>query len=74
VFCTRTGRPLSQSNVNRELRNAQRRARTAEGEPTFPVLHDGRAVPRGAMPTFHAFRHTAASYAIAEGESAEDVA
>lgn len=31
-------------------------------------------MPRGVVPTFHAFRHTAASYAIAEGESAEDVA
>jgi len=74
VFCTRTGRPLGQRNVNRELRNAQRRARTPEGDPTFPILHEPGPVPRGAVPTFHAFRHTAASYAIADGESAEDVA
>ena len=28
---------------------------------------------RGALPNFHSFRHTAASHAIAAGESAEEV-
>lgn len=50
------------------------------GAPTFPVLHDvdvrGRPVPATprALPNFHSFRHTAASRAIASGESAEEVA
>lgn len=30
--------------------------------------------PAGAVPSFHSFRHTAASVAIAAGESAEEVA
>jgi integrase len=30
-------------------------------------------VPRGMVPSFHSFRHTAASEAIAAGESAEEV-
>jgi integrase len=30
-------------------------------------------VPRGAVPTFHGFRHSAASCAIAQGDSAEEV-
>jgi integrase len=30
-------------------------------------------VPRGVVPSFHSFRHTAASEAIAAGESAEEV-
>lgn len=32
-----------------------------------------RDVPRGALPSFHSFRHTAASEAIAAGESAEEI-
>ena len=49
------------------------------GRPTFPALQDrderGRRLPPapGALPTFHSFRHTAASHAIAAGESAEEV-
>ena len=54
-------------------------ARTDDGKPTFPALHAvderGRrlAVERGAVPNFHAFRHTAASEAIAAGDGAEEV-
>jgi integrase len=60
VFVSRTGRALSQRNVLRELYRAQERARTPEGQPTFPELfeHDarghlvvdakGRFVPNGA--------------------------
>jgi integrase len=79
VFCTRSGRPLGQRNVSRALRRAQTTARGADGKPTFPILHqvdaDGEPVPvaRGAIPCFHSFRHTAASWAIAEGEGAEEV-
>ena len=49
------------------------------GQPTFPALHAvddaGRAVgvERGRVPNFHAFRHTAASEAIAAGDGAEEV-
>jgi hypothetical protein len=39
VFCTRSGRPLGQRNVSRELRRAQKTATDAEGRPAFPVLH-----------------------------------
>lgn len=79
VFCTRSGRPLGQRNVSRELRRAQKAAIDAKGRPTFPILHqedvggDPVAVQRGAIPCFHSFRHTAASWAIAEGEGAEEV-
>jgi integrase len=79
VFCTSTGRALEQRNVNRELRRAQKAARDELGQPTFPVLHEtdeeGKPVkaPRGAVPTFHSFRHSAASEAIAQGDSAEEV-
>jgi integrase len=38
VFSTKTGRPLDQRNVRRELRRAQTKARTLDGGPTFPVL------------------------------------
>jgi integrase len=80
VFATRTGRPISQRNVVRSLRAAQRRAVSPQAKPTFPVLQEvdrrGRPVPPplGAVPCFHSFRHTAASRAIANGESAEEVA
>jgi len=79
VFCTRSGGPLGQRNVSRELRRAQKTAAGADGRPTFPTLHRTDAngnpvpVPRGAIPCFHSFRHTAASWAIAEGEGAEEV-
>lgn len=73
VFATRTGRPLSQRNVCRALKAAQARARTRDGDPTFPVLHHEAPVPRGAVPSFHSFRHTAASHALAAGDTAEEV-
>ncbi|HVD58911.1 MAG TPA: tyrosine-type recombinase/integrase [Thermoleophilaceae bacterium] len=79
VFASRSGRPLGQRNVLRALRRAQERAVDGRGQPTFPALHEhderGRRVPQapGALPTFHSFRHTAASHAIAAGESAEEV-
>jgi integrase len=85
VFATRSGRPLGQRNVLRALRRAQTGARTLAGAPTFPALFEpepderGRwikrksAVPRGSVPSFHGFRHNAASYAIAAGDSAEEV-
>lgn len=80
VFATRSGRPLSQRNVLRALRATQRRALNANGQPTFPGLHradaNGQRVapPRNMVPNFHSFRHTAASTAIAAGDSAEEVA
>jgi integrase len=80
VFASRSGRPLLQRNVARALRAAQMRASDGRGRPTFPVLQrvdqTGRRVPppKGAVPSFHSFRHTAASRAIAAGESAEEVA
>jgi integrase len=79
VFCTKSGNAISQRNVSRELRRAQKRASDAEGNPTFPILHerDGEdkpvQVPRGAVPSFHSFRHSCASHAIAEGDGAEEV-
>ena len=73
VFTTRTGRPLSQRNVCRALKAAQKRARTREGGPTFPDLHGDARVPHGSVPSFHSFRHTAASYALAAGDTAEEV-
>lgn len=79
-FCTRTGRAYSQRNLSRELRKAQTRATTPEGKPTFPLLHvkdqEGELVPPppNTIPSFHGFRHSAASEAIADGESIEDVA
>jgi len=45
----------------------------AEGRPAFPILHHGAKVGHGDLPTFHAFRHTAASQAIRDGEGAEEV-
>lgn len=80
VFATGTGGPLQQRNVSRALREAQRRAFHADGQPTFPVLHqvDGNgapvAVPRGALPSMHSFRHTVASRALLAGESVDEVA
>jgi integrase len=36
------------------------------------ILVVPRTVKRGTMPSFHGFRHTAASEAIAAGDSAEE--
>jgi integrase len=74
VFATRSGRPLGQRNVIRALRAAQKAALDERGEPTFPVLHEVNGdpkplpVPRGSVPNFHSFRHSAASEAIADGD------
>ena len=80
VFATGTGRPLQQRNVARALREAQTRAVDAEGDPSFPVLHQvdeqGKPlqVPRGVVPSMHSFRHTVASRALLAGESVDEVA
>ena len=80
VFATRTGGSLRQRNVCRALRLAQSKATDERGRPTFPVLHergeDGRplAVPHGALPSMHSFRHTVASRALVAGESIDEVA
>ena len=73
VFCARSGRALGQRNVTRALRLAMRAAVDTDGRPTFPVLHDGSIVAHGDLPTFHSFRHSAASQAIRDGEGAEEV-
>lgn len=79
VFATATGRPIQQRNVTRALRRAQKAAIDELGSPTFPILHrkdeDDKPIPapRGSVPTFHGFRHSAASEAIAQGDSAEEV-
>jgi integrase len=79
VFGTRSGRPISQRNALRGLRGAMKAATDEKGRPTFPVLsavdERGRPmpVPRGSVPNFHGLRHTAASEAIRDGESAEEV-
>ena len=79
VFATRTGRALGQRNVLRELRRAMTAATDAKGRPTFAALQaiekgaPPSRVPRGAVPNFHSFRHTAASEAIAAGDGAEEV-
>jgi integrase len=79
VFCTRSGRPLSQRNVARELRATMKDAKLANGRLAFPILSevDGDGEPvkieRGDVPSFHSFRHTAASEAIHAGDSAEEV-
>jgi integrase len=79
VFATPSGRPLGQRNVARALRRAQLNARNAEGDPTFPLLHeatgnDRRPIPHGALPSMHSFRHTVASRALLAGESIDEVA
>lgn len=79
VFATRSGAAIQQRNVGAALRSAQEQATDDRGRPTFPILHERDehghrlAVPRGVVPSFHGFRHTAASEAIAAGESAEEV-
>jgi integrase len=76
---TRIGRPINQREVGLALRSAQTAATNASGYPAFPILHGPdqngkpRPVPRGALPSFHSFRHAAASEAIAAGDSAEEV-
>ncbi len=80
VFATRTGRPLSQRNVARALRVAQRAAVDEQGRPTFPILRErdpsGKRVkvPRGTVPSMHSFRHTVASRALLAGESVDEIA
>jgi integrase len=75
VFSTRTGRPLGQRNVMRALRNAQTKATTEDGTPTYPILHerDGNGMPvplpHGAVPSMHSFRHTVASRALLAGSA-----
>lgn len=79
VFATRSGRPIGQRNVLRELRRAMTKATDERGRLVFPILSErdehGKPVkvPRGSVPNFHSFRHTAASEAIAAGESVEEV-
>lgn len=79
VFVSRSGRALGQRNVARALREAQKRATRDDGRPAFPRLHEttntgeARPLARGEIPSFHAFRHTFASLAIAHGDSAEEV-
>lgn len=79
VFAARSGRALMHRNVMRALRSSQLKAVDDRRRPTFPILHEtderGQSVslPAGAVPSFHSFRHTAASRAIAAGESAEEV-
>ena len=79
VFATRSGRPLGQRSVLRELRRAMSKATDERGRRILPALsaRDERGkrlpVPRGAVPSFHSFRHTAASEAISAGEAVEEV-
>jgi integrase len=73
VFATSTGRALGQRNCLRALRAAQKRARTGDGRWAFPVLHDDGAVPKGAVPNLHSFRHSAVSEAVSAGESVEEI-
>lgn len=73
VFAAATGHAIEQRNVLRALRLAQKHARTPDADPTFPILNQRGPVPAGAVPTFHGFRHTAASHAIAAGDSAEEI-
>ena len=79
VFASRSGAAIQQRNVGTALRWAQEHATDDRGRPTFPVLHERDehghrlVAPRGVVPSFHSFRHTAASEAIAAGESAEEV-
>jgi integrase len=78
VFASVIGRAFEQRNMTRALRRAQKAATDDLGRPTFPILHkkdDDKPVkvPRGAVPNFHSFRHSAASEVIAQGDSAEEV-
>ncbi len=79
VFCTQSGRPLNQRNVSRELRATMKDARLDNGELAFPILSEtddqGRPVKleRGDVPSFHSFRHSAASEAFDAGDDAEEI-
>jgi hypothetical protein len=73
VFATKTGRPLGQRNVMRALKRAQRNAHDEDGRPTFAVMQASGPVPRGAVPSFHGFRHHFASLGIAAGDSTEEI-
>ncbi|MGB0094532.1 MAG: tyrosine-type recombinase/integrase, partial [Solirubrobacteraceae bacterium] len=74
VFATRSGRPIQQRNVGLALRRAQRLATDDKGRPTFPILRerDERGqlvrVQPSVLPSFHSFRHSMASEAVAAGE------
>jgi integrase len=80
AFATRSGRAISQRNTVRALRAAQTAARSADGRPTFPILHghgasgDPLPLAHGALPSMHSFRHTVASRALLAGESIDEVA
>lgn len=74
VFATCSGRALSQRNVARALRKAQRRAIDEHGQPTFPALREEGPATAGAVPSMHSFRHTVASRALLAGESVDEVA
>jgi integrase len=80
VFATRSGRAISQRNTVRALRAAETAARSADGSLTFPMLHEQTAsgeriaIPHGALPSMHSFRHTVASRALLAGESIDEVA
>jgi len=79
VFCTKTGKAISQRNLARELRRAQVDATDDKGRPMFPLLHvlddDDNPVPppRNSVPSWHSLRHSAASEAIHAGDSLEEV-
>jgi integrase len=74
VFCSLSGRCLGQRNVTRALRLAQAKARDPRtGEPVFPELQNGAKVAPNTVPSFHGFRHSAASEAMAAGESIEEI-
>lgn len=73
VFATATGKAIGQRNVLRELRRAMKKAKDSKGRLVFPVLSEPGPAPKGSVPNFHGFRHTAASEAIAAGDGAEEV-
>jgi integrase len=78
VFATRSGRALGQRNVSRELRATMKAATLDNGRPAFPILSETDdqdepvKVERGDLPSFHSFRHSAASNAIAAGDGVEE--
>lgn len=78
VFATRSGRAFSQRNVTRELRATMKRAKLDNGRLAFPRLSETDAegkpvkIERGELPTFHSFRHSAASHGIANGDGVEE--
>jgi len=78
VFATRSGRALGQRNISRELRATMKAATLDNGRLAFPILSelDDQDEPvkieRGDLPSFHSFRHSAASNAIAAGDGVEE--